>query len=263
MQCWSLRFNRQKKRRLLQCHETDFDFQTWFQKKHACRRGNNKWESRDQPERYSRGVRVSKLTNRHPQSPGLAHLGRHRQMAVIRLVHFPERQGVISWLETKTTVAREYLKSTARVYWTFVVLRMVRIHVIATKHGNDTWNQKSTHRGKLLTEQVNAEQRPGFLQHQNKVRQTHKSTPGISWQHRQRTGVHVQVTNCTSHNKEIFEGTAVLRRGFSGDASTEELSSPKIGSEGEPGLAPRNQNEAGRGDANAPLNVLGWRLSWK
>ena len=148
-----------------------------------------------------------KPTNKHPQSLGLAHLGRNRQMAVVRLVHFPERQGV---------------------YWTLMVLRIVSIYAIATKHGNENWNQKMTHQGKLQTDQVNAEQRSGFLQHQKKVRQIHKSAPGTSWQHRQRTGVNVQVTNCTSHNKEnveIVEGTAALRRGFSGDVSTEELSS--------------------------------------
>ena len=42
---------------------------------------------------------------------------------------------------------------------TLVVLRILRIYAIATEHRNEDWNQKSMHRRKLQTEQVNAEQR--------------------------------------------------------------------------------------------------------
>ena len=45
-----------------------------------------------------------------------------------------------------------------------MVLRVARIHAIATKHKNEEWNQEPTRRGKLQTGQVNAEQRPRFLQ---------------------------------------------------------------------------------------------------
>ena len=74
----------------------------------------------------------------------------------------------------------------------------------------------------------------GFATPEKRVRQTQRSMPSMSWQLRQRVGVHVQVTRCTSHNKEnveIVEGAAVvLRRGSNGDVSTEELSSsPRSG----------------------------------
>ena len=73
-------------------------------------------------------------------------------MAVTRLVHIPERQGVIPWIETRTAAT--------------MVLRVASIYAVATKLANGDWNQQMTRREKLQTEQINAEQRPEFLQHQ-------------------------------------------------------------------------------------------------
>ena len=47
---------------------------------------------------------------------------------------------------------------------TLVVLRVARIYAVATKYTNEEWNQQVTLREKLQTEQINAEQRPEFLQ---------------------------------------------------------------------------------------------------
>ena len=102
-------------------------------------------------------------THRYLESPGLVYLGRNRQMAVIRLVHIPDRQGATSWIETRTS---------PQAYRTLVVLRVARIYAVATKYTNEEWNQQMTRREKLQTEQITAEQRPAFLQHQMTVRQT-------------------------------------------------------------------------------------------
>ena len=191
MQCWSLRFNRQKKRRLFQCHETDFDYQTLFQQ--TCR------ASSVENTRVVQGTISGRLEiNRNDTLEDFVCQNQQTSTHSLLAWHI--------WVEIETV---------ASVFLSPRVLRIIRIYAIVTKHGNEDWNQKSTHRGKLQIEQVNVEQRPGFLQHHKKVRQTYKSTPGISWQHRQRAGVCVQVTHCTSHNKEnveIVEGTAVLRR---------------------------------------------------
>ena len=97
---------------------------------------------------------MSYPTHGHPQSPGLVHLGRNRQIVVIRLVHITDWQGAIPWTETRTR---------PQSYLTLVVLRVARIYAAATKYTNEEWNQQMTRREQLQTEQINAEQRPEFL----------------------------------------------------------------------------------------------------
>ena len=44
------------------------------------------------------------------------------------------------------------------MHWVLVAMRELKIDAIATKHGHEDWKQKSAHRGKLHTEQLDAEQ---------------------------------------------------------------------------------------------------------
>ena len=159
-----------------------------------------------------------------------------RQMAVIRLVQFPERQGVIPWLETRTTVAKVYLKSTG--VQDFGGAANDQDLCNRTKLGNEDY-QKSTHRGKLQTEQVNVGAATRVLATPEKGSselQIHSrylvAASTTNWSPCARN-------NCTSHNKEnveFVEDTAVLRRGFSGGVNAEEFSSSsKPGPRGDPG----------------------------